>query len=366
MPILYCLSRVKNESDILELFIRYNARFFDRMFIIDNGSTDGSADILRKLADEGLPIEWWVDALPRHNQGEKMTEAYRRLAAGHAFDYLFLLDADEFVRAKDRTEVESALARHADADILFMPWQMYVWTGPRDPDADLFATIRMRRRVEWDPYFKAVLHHSRDRAQEWTIHQGNHDVGSPRDLVKRTLDLPLAHFPVRSKEQWLSKGVCIWLAYLAWDPEIRGKGMGFQHRILFEMVEKNGGIDDATVRALSYFYSTEAMKSIDPRSEAGMDLLEDPLDWPGALRYGRHGQPAMAKVLSSAEAIIDGFWAKTAALNARVTDLEQDSAAGAEALANVTRAHDEAAGRLREIQGSRLWRFLNAFRALRP
>lgn len=47
-----CISMVKNEQDIIEPFVRHNARFFDAMVILDNGSADNTRAILLELSRE--------------------------------------------------------------------------------------------------------------------------------------------------------------------------------------------------------------------------------------------------------------------------------------------------------------------------
>ena len=47
---------VNNESEIIESFIRYNYNFVDEMVIIDNGCTDNTIKILRKMISEGFKI----------------------------------------------------------------------------------------------------------------------------------------------------------------------------------------------------------------------------------------------------------------------------------------------------------------------
>ncbi|MBQ1762801.1 MAG: glycosyltransferase family 2 protein, partial [Aquincola sp.] len=50
------LGMVKNEADIVEAFVRHNLHFVDLMVLLDNGSTDGTRDILEALQKEGLPL----------------------------------------------------------------------------------------------------------------------------------------------------------------------------------------------------------------------------------------------------------------------------------------------------------------------
>ena len=49
---IIAISRVKNEADIIEAFVRHTLHFADRMIISDSGSIDGTWDILQILVDE--------------------------------------------------------------------------------------------------------------------------------------------------------------------------------------------------------------------------------------------------------------------------------------------------------------------------
>ena len=50
------LSMVRNESDIIETFIRHNLTLLDELHIIDHNSSDNTREILTHLKQEGLPI----------------------------------------------------------------------------------------------------------------------------------------------------------------------------------------------------------------------------------------------------------------------------------------------------------------------
>lgn len=56
-PFFCNVNSVKNDADIVESFVRYNAKIFDLLVIIDDRSTDDTPVIVQKLIDEGLPVE---------------------------------------------------------------------------------------------------------------------------------------------------------------------------------------------------------------------------------------------------------------------------------------------------------------------
>jgi len=46
---LVAISRVKNELDIIEAFVRHHAPHFDKLIVLDDGSSDGTYQILHQL-----------------------------------------------------------------------------------------------------------------------------------------------------------------------------------------------------------------------------------------------------------------------------------------------------------------------------
>jgi len=50
------VTRIFNEEDIVEAFVRHNATLVDQMLFLDNGSTDATLEILRALQAEGVAL----------------------------------------------------------------------------------------------------------------------------------------------------------------------------------------------------------------------------------------------------------------------------------------------------------------------
>lgn len=75
------ISIVKNEEDVIESFLRYNLKIMDQICIIDNGSTDGTVNIINALVNEGFPISLIINP-GEFNQIEMTNDLLLRVVSG--------------------------------------------------------------------------------------------------------------------------------------------------------------------------------------------------------------------------------------------------------------------------------------------
>ena len=94
---IFSISMVKNEMDIIESFVRYNANIFDGMIILDNCSSDTTFKILKLLENEGLPLFIFKDKDMEYSQAVKMNQLLLKAVNEFEADIIVPLDADEFL-----------------------------------------------------------------------------------------------------------------------------------------------------------------------------------------------------------------------------------------------------------------------------
>lgn len=207
---LAAVSMVKNEADIIELFIRINSRIFDRIYILDHNSDDNTLLILESLKAEGYSIE--IIPLSGESQAYSQVEITSRyvnsigMSGEHAF--IMPLDADEFLHVPRLAE----LADYLDAFIPHqglakVPWKTYcpTHTSFKNSDGPLFRYFKSRN-YEPGCYFKVIL--SRQLASFCKLEMGNHDISSPGNTSFVQPPFIVQHVPVRSSAQIASKA-CI-------------------------------------------------------------------------------------------------------------------------------------------------------------
>jgi hypothetical protein len=96
---------VRDEADVLPAWLDHHvAQGFDVFVITDNGSVDGTAELLAAFADRtDVTVDLRHDPVHRKQQGTVVTGMARDAAAVHHADWVVNADADEFVLPVDRS-----------------------------------------------------------------------------------------------------------------------------------------------------------------------------------------------------------------------------------------------------------------------
>lgn len=216
------MSMVRNEADIIGKTVRHMAYHCDELIIADNMSTDGTREILERLARD-LPLEIVTDPDPAYYQSDKMTRLAEHAASLSDDDELWIIpfDADEIWNPWDDP-------KQSIRDFIVEQWQPG-WTVLQACLYDYRATALdppgddPTKTMQWCTAEPAKLPKV---AFRWSpgarIHQGNHGVDLPEDGTRCTL-LRVNHFPYRSAEQFVAKALQGAAAYAATDlPEDLG------------------------------------------------------------------------------------------------------------------------------------------------
>lgn len=101
---------VRDEADIIAAFVEHHlAQGADLIIATDNGSVDGTTEILQRYADLGI-LELHHDPVFRKQQHAVVTAMARRAFTEHGTDWVINADADEFwVPVDKRLTLRSAL-----------------------------------------------------------------------------------------------------------------------------------------------------------------------------------------------------------------------------------------------------------------
>lgn len=211
------ISRVKDEADCIEGSVRHMAGEVDRLLVADNGSTDGTRDILSDLAHE-LPLMVVDDNEAAYYQSRAMS-ALAAQAGELGASWIVPWDADEiWFTHWNKTLADFLRSRSSTLGVAAALLFNHLSTAIDDPDPDPF------RRMAWRQAEPVRLPKVAFRWEPGAIiHQGNHGVTLPNTLLGTETLLEVRHFPMRSPQQMLSKVVNGAAAYKATDlPESEG------------------------------------------------------------------------------------------------------------------------------------------------
>lgn len=198
------MTMVKNEADIVETFVRYTMNFASKMVFIDNGCTDNTIEILKKLIAEGYLIEIYNEAHIFYEQYVIENKYLYKIANENICDFIIPLDADEFITAKkDVIQALSKLNKHV---VTLINWKTYVLKSLEDCQISFLKSIRYVRIKESRTYTKTIIPYDIIKNNTIYLEMGHHDIESACDILKHLNDeIFIAHFPVRNKEQIQSK-----------------------------------------------------------------------------------------------------------------------------------------------------------------
>ena len=281
---------VRNEADIIETFVRHNLRVVDHLAIVDHGSFDGTSEILAALVKEGLPIEVTRDERIGFFQPEILTPLAREILRARAADFVFVVDADEFLKTPSRDTLDQVLTRVPEGMHALVPWVTYVPDFGGNPRNDPVATLRSARRLpaERRAQHKVVVSRRFLETPDAFVAMGNHRVypsdHAPDDPCPHAKlpseGIALAHVPIRNADQLTSKVVIGWLAHLAAKRE--NPALSFHWGEAYAELEagKHFTVDELNAMAANYSV---------PRAEwAATDRatwIDDPFLAPITLRY---------------------------------------------------------------------------------
>lgn len=284
------ISVVKNEADVIEAMVRHNLQYLDHMSIVDNGSVDGTFEILNALRDEGLPVDVRQSPEPGHLQ-QHYINAFLRSGDCDRSAYIFALDADEFITC-GLPDYRAFLASAPRS--FLMRWKTYVPTesdASQEPNVLIRISHRRRREPGKGSVCKAVLSPLDDGPVLYR--SGNHQLTGAK--ATETPTIRLAHFPVRSAAQLACK-----VLLGSWNITLRGRAgtEALQWFAIADKIRQGGMPSPSDLTALGSSYAA-------PRQ---VRVVHDPLNspMPFALRYTHLAkEPLLSALVQFTDSLVE-------------------------------------------------------------
>src|SRR5215469_5799531 len=126
---LNAITLVKDEDDIIAQSLRYATQYCDRIFVLDNGSTDETWDIVQSLAHQNqaiVPFEQTSRPYGDGLRGIVYNAVHGQLSDD---DWWLILDADEFPAEDPRPAIETAVRERAD---IIYTWHVQFFFTEKD------------------------------------------------------------------------------------------------------------------------------------------------------------------------------------------------------------------------------------------
>ncbi len=276
------ITTVKNEADIIESFIRYHLNIVDEMIILNNGSTDDTNFILNQLLNENLQITVIDDKDKYFKPVEKMNFLMKKAIQEFNADIVCPIDVDEFITSEygnPRKYIEK-IDKHTYYKI---KWRTYVPTK-EDNIHEKFIPAKMTyMRDENLEEYKVIVHKNLFYEFDASLTVGSHELQYDRKQYGNTVkceicdDLIMAHFPLRSKEQTISK-VLVSYPNLLCRIEVN-PNLGFHkshYAPMFFKIKNEGNVSEKVVLDFAKRYSTKG-NEVDKDEE--IKIIEKPMNF---------------------------------------------------------------------------------------
>jgi glycosyltransferase involved in cell wall biosynthesis len=229
---------VRDEEDIVADNLDFHlAQGIDEVIVTDNGSVDGTLDILRSYEARGL-VRIIVEPTDDYSQGRWVTRMARLAATEHKADWVINNDADEFWWPREGTL--RTVFEGVPGDVGAVVGHRTNFVPRPEDERPYWERMTLRERESLNPVGKPLPPKLAHRAHpEIVVVQGNHRIKGP-DVGSELDDgsIEILHFPMRSYAQFENKIVKGGRAY-ARNKELPEK-TGRTWRRLYETWEEGG------------------------------------------------------------------------------------------------------------------------------
>lgn len=193
------LAIMKNETDVLpEWLDHYRWQGVDKVFLIDNGSTDQPESIVREHVESGF-VE--LHSRPRpHRQAQHYREVFRTARLRKKVEWLVMADLDEFWFSP-LGDLKQGIATIQDRfDLVYANWVMFGSSGHvAQPASIREGFVHRWEALGGHPSTKWICRTSKMRRMRRTTHHKVWGIDSRR-VISDNLTFRLHHYPIMSRE----------------------------------------------------------------------------------------------------------------------------------------------------------------------
>lgn len=267
MSQVWAVTMVANEIDVVAQCLRHMVtEGVHGIVVADNLSNDGTRDKLDEFARQApIPVVVLEDKEPGYYQGRKMTVLAHEASVRGA-EWIIPFDIDELWYGEKQPLASEVLTAGPEVQVIGVPSYTYHPTGYDDLDeANLFR--RMRYRLKWASSYPKVMYRYSPLTEIGMGNDAVYQMGKALPMVQWKETTGIAHFPIRTLEQFISKMRRGSQAYAA--AKSLNQSFGAHWRSYGKILEKYGP-DVMKVIFFSQFFVAEPWR---------LGLMEAPAPW---------------------------------------------------------------------------------------
>ena len=242
---LVAATRILDEDDIVEAFVRHNAAEIDHFLFLDDGSQDRTIEILSSLRAEGFSISLFRHASVSFAEVAANTWLYQQADRTLAPDWVCFLDCDEFISTDDlriSVAMHEACSLHErlgrlPPGVQALRLRLVNYVASNEDDAqELLISRRLRWRHKIPHEVHKIFLRGGLSGRDVVVGGGNHSAdidGVLAHCEDETYRL-LAHFPRRSAWHEMAKSFNGWLKALAAGEREMTQNRSLHYQPVFE------------------------------------------------------------------------------------------------------------------------------------
>lgn len=246
------VSMIKNEADIIELFVRNNLQYLSEMYIVDHQSNDRTVEILRSLKNEGFPIRIFSYNSYGLDQAAVFSTMLNKIKDSGVADYVMFTDSDELIYSPSKEAFQNEIAQMGETSMDILSNDYVV----KDTDAGLYAFPHDKMRYMSAvplPMGKCIVNLKLYTNESLSVDEGGHSyfVNGGRVSLPKLPRALLSHFRYRTHEQLISKIVLGSLSYMIRNISMQYGFIGYHWFSPFNNFIANGDMSGFTFPTIS-------------------------------------------------------------------------------------------------------------------
>ncbi len=196
-------TKVANDCEVIESFIRYNSQFVDKMLFVSSCCVDNTLTIIRNMIREGFNIELIEEADISFEERYLDNKYLRMIAQEAEYDLILPVDADEFITGDGNPrEIMEKLPLDR---VYFVNWYNYVMTEADDMQEAFIPRrlIHVNSGAKTNDVCKVIIPSRLMLEKKIVTSAGRHAITGEAVKTEFLSNLCLAHYPSVSKDQYL-------------------------------------------------------------------------------------------------------------------------------------------------------------------